>query len=200
MYTVIGSPKSRAFRVMWMLEELGQDYAHIPAGPRSDEVTAHNPSGKIPVLLDGEAAITDSVAIITYLADKHGALSEAAGTVARARQDGWTNLVLDEVDALLWTAARHGFILPEEQRVAAIKPSLKWEFARNLDRIAERLGDQPYLMGDQMSVPDILLSHCLGWAQVAKFDPPNARLQRYHNDTRTRPAFTRALERSAQSS
>ncbi len=28
MYTVIGGVRSRAFRVLWMLEELGQDYKH----------------------------------------------------------------------------------------------------------------------------------------------------------------------------
>ena len=29
MYTLVGATKSRAFRVMWMLEELGQDYTQI---------------------------------------------------------------------------------------------------------------------------------------------------------------------------
>ena len=37
MYKVIGSVKTRAFRVMWMLEELGQTYDIIPAAPASDE-------------------------------------------------------------------------------------------------------------------------------------------------------------------
>lgn len=35
MYKVIGSPKTRAFRVFWMLEELGVDYEIDPAMPRS---------------------------------------------------------------------------------------------------------------------------------------------------------------------
>ena len=85
MYTVIGTTKSRALRVLWMLEELEQPYDHIPAGPRSDEARRHSPSGKVPALLvDGEA-ITDSVAIMTFLADRHAALTFPAGTVERAR-------------------------------------------------------------------------------------------------------------------
>lgn len=197
MYRLIGSPHSRAFRVMWMLEELEQDYEHLPAGPQSDAVKAHNPSGKIPVLLDGDAALSDSVAIMTYLADKHAALSFKPGTLDRARQDSWTQLILDEVDAVLWMAARHSFVLPPEHRLADIKPSLKWELARNFDRIAERLSDAPFLMGTQITVPDILLAHCLGWAGVAKFDPPNARMQDYHATLRSRPAFERALQRAS---
>ncbi|MEO0863627.1 MAG: glutathione S-transferase N-terminal domain-containing protein, partial [Pseudomonadota bacterium] len=85
MYHVIGTAKSRAFRVMWMLGELGQDYEVTPAMPRSEEIMAHNPLGKVPALKDGDDVLTDSVAIITYLADKHGALTAPAGTIARAR-------------------------------------------------------------------------------------------------------------------
>ena len=65
MYTVIGGVASRTFRVLWMLEELGADYEHRPASPHAEEVTAHSASGKIPVLLDGDAALTDSTAILT---------------------------------------------------------------------------------------------------------------------------------------
>ena len=38
MYKLIGSPKTRAIRVVWMLEELGLDYEIDPAGPHSDAV------------------------------------------------------------------------------------------------------------------------------------------------------------------
>ena len=79
MYTVIGGTKSRAFRVMWMLEELSQPYALNPAAPRSEEARKYNPSGKIPAIVDGDEVLTDSLAIMTYLADKHGA-SERSGT------------------------------------------------------------------------------------------------------------------------
>uniref|UniRef100_UPI003563C790 glutathione S-transferase N-terminal domain-containing protein n=1 Tax=Shimia sp. TaxID=1954381 RepID=UPI003563C790 len=83
MYDVIGSRSSRALRVMWALEELEQPYQVIKAAPRSAEVLALNPSGKVPVLKDGPHVITDSTAILTYLADKHGALTFPAGTVER---------------------------------------------------------------------------------------------------------------------
>jgi len=121
MYTVIGGLASRAFRVLWLLEELGVAYDHMKVGPRSDEVTAHSASGKIPVLLDGDVAVTDSVAIMTYLADKHGALTAPAGTLERARQDAMTQRIVDEFDGPLWLAARHSFAHAPVARQAVIR-------------------------------------------------------------------------------
>jgi len=191
MYKLVGNRATRAFRPLWMLEELGVRYEHVPAAPRSEEVRALSPSGKVPVLVDGEDVISDSTAILTYLADRHGAFTRPAGTVARARQDAWTFRVLDEVDALLWTAARHSFILPEDQRVPAVKESLKIEFAQNLERIAVDLSSD-CLAGDDLTVPDFLLAHCLGWARNAGFPDAPEVLVEYLRRLRTRPAFERA--------
>lgn len=188
MYKVIGSTKSRAFRVLWMLEELGQPYEHISAAPRSPEALQYNASGKIPALVDGDAVLTNSVAIMTYLGDKHGALTAPAGTVERARQDAMTLWLIDEFDAILWSAAKHSFVLPEAQRNATIKDSLKFEFERAAQQLSDRLeGD--FLMGDHLTIPDILACHCLNWAMSAKFPPTDDKLSAYAKALRDRPAF-----------
>ena len=150
MIEVIGNMRSRAFRVLWMLEELGEPYVHRSASPHSAEVLKWNPAGKIPVLVEDGVAITDSTAILEYLADKRGRFSSPSGTLERAKQDSWTNFLLDEFDACLWAAARHSFILPQEKRVPDLKATLKWEFARSLKSLASRMGEGPFLMGDQM--------------------------------------------------
>ncbi|MGY3438871.1 MULTISPECIES: glutathione S-transferase family protein [unclassified Marinovum] len=191
MYTVIGGVASRAFRVLWMLEELGASYEHVPARPHSGEVTAHDPRGKIPVLIDEGQALSDSTAILTYLADKHQALTYPAGTLDRARQDGVTCAVLDELDAVLWTAARHSFVLPEGERVPAVKDSLKLEYARNIKALSARI-EGPFVMGEMMTIPDIVLTHCCNWAISAKFPEPEPGLARYLSNMRARPAFGRA--------
>ena len=72
MYALIGTLKTRAFRVAWMLNELGQAFDLDPAPPRDPKLAAINPSLKVPVLKDGDDYIIDSVAICQYLADKHG--------------------------------------------------------------------------------------------------------------------------------
>lgn len=192
MYTVIGTASSRALRVLWMLEELGEPYAHVKAAPRSEGVVAINPAGKVPVLIVDGTPVTDSTAIIQYLADRHGCLTHPAGTLERARQDSLTQFLLDEFDAALWMAARHSFILPEELRMAGIKNTLRWEFERSQRSLVARMGEGDYVMGDQMTVPDILLTHCLVWALTAKFPIIEHRLSAYLERMRARPAFQRA--------
>ena len=193
MYTVIGKANSRATRVLWMLEELGQPYEHIPAAPRSEGVVSFNPAGKVPVLIEDGTPITDSTAIIQYLADKHGALTFKAGTLDRARQDSLTQFLLDEFDAALWMAARHSFVLPQELRQSAIKSSLIWEFTNSQKTLVHRMGDGSFLMGQSMTVPDIILTHCGIWAKVAKFPIQEPRLASYLERMTARPALKRVL-------
>lgn len=194
MYTVIGPVKSRAMRVMWMLEELGQPYDHIDAAPRSDAARKYNPSGKVPALMDGAEVLTDSMAIVTYLADKHGMLTAPAGTIARARQDAMTFWLVDEFDAILWAAAKHSFVLPQEQRLPAVKETLKSEFSASADQLAAKL-DGPFLMGDHITIPDILACHCLNWAVGAGFPRVDERLFAYGKNLRQRPTFQAAAAR-----
>lgn len=191
MYKVIGTVTSRAFRVLWALEEIGAPYEMIEAGPNSPEALSFNPTGKIPALVDGDAVLTDSTAILTYLADKHGALTHPAGSVERAVQDGLMHTVLDEIDGSLWTAARFSRVLPEEYRTDAILPGLHWEFERNLNRLAERCVG-PCLQGEMFTIVDIIAVHCLGWGASVGFPQPDDKLKAYARAQRARPAFERA--------
>lgn len=196
MYRVIGTVKSRAFRVLWMLEELGQPYELIQTAPRSDEARQYNPLGKIPALVDGDAVLTDSVAIMTYLADKHAGLTAPAGTPARARQDAMTLWLIDELDAGLWINAKHTFILPEKLRVPALKATLHKEFSRNADTFAGMLEDAggEFIMGDQITLPDLLAVHCFGWAFGAEFPAIPDTVKAYTKRLRARPQFRAAQD------
>ena len=193
LYKILGVAKSRTFRVLWMLEEIGECYEHISSKPRSNEVKKLNKAGKVPVLLDGEEILTDSSAIISYLGNKHEKLSFPSGTIERARQDAMIFRLIDEVDMILWAAARHSFILPEEQRVNAIKPSLKWEFEKNIDRIMDEK-ESKFLMGEEFMLPDIILAHCGSWACSAKFPSENKRFNDYIKFCYERPAVKRLIK------
>ena len=198
MYKVIGSPRTRTMRVLWMLEELGQDYEIRPASPHSAEVLPGNPGGKIPVLHDGDAALRDSVAICTYLADKHGSLTHPAGTIERARQDALTQFCVDEVEGALWTAAKNTFVNPEEHRAEAVIPVAKYEFAKALKTLEKHLAGNEFVCGGGFTVPDLLLGHCAGWAKNAGFPIPDGPVAEYLARMRARPALARAMERGEQ--
>jgi len=70
---------------------------------------------------------------------------------------------------------------------------LKWEFARSQKRFVARLGDGPFLMGDTMTIADILAAHCGRWAANAKFDISEPKFADYVARLVARPAFRRAL-------
>jgi glutathione S-transferase len=67
---------TRSIRVRWTLQELGVDFeavtVNLIAGEhRSPEFLKINPAGKLPVLVDGDTILTESIAIVLYLAEKY---------------------------------------------------------------------------------------------------------------------------------
>ncbi|NOT71171.1 MAG: glutathione S-transferase family protein [Hyphomicrobium sp.] len=192
MYKLIGSPKTRAFRVMWMLHELGEAFELDPTPPRDPKLAAINPSLKVPVLQDGSDYVIDSVAICQYLADKHGRLTFKAGTIDRAHQDSFTQFAVDDVESCIWVAAKHTFALPEEYRVPDVKRACQFDFDRAMKSLSARLGDKQFVMGDTFTVPDLLLGHTIGWAASMKWTPPDGNVADYVARVRARPAFAAA--------
>ena len=193
MYTILGSTKNRTLRVIWTLEELGVPYDQVVGDPGSAEVKALNITGKVPALIVGGEALPDSVAIMTFLSDRHNALTFTAGSVERLRMDGHIHFVLEEFDSLLWVAAKNSFINPVEQRAAAVKSVLKWEFERSLQRLEDRLQGE-FLMGDTFTIADILAVHCLNWGFIAKFPDASDTLKSYAKRCCSRDAYKRTLE------
>lgn len=194
-FTLVGSGKTRAFRVLWMLEELGIKYDYQPVFPKNEAISDINPSGKIPALIADDTVIIDSIAIMTFLADYHNKLTFQAGTLERAQQDSFVQFINDEMDAVIWTSARNSFILPEEKRVPEIKATLQWEFSRSLRFLEERMVRSPFLMGEKFTIADVLLTHVFNWASVAKFEVPiDGPIPEYLERTRSRPAYLQAMK------
>ncbi len=197
MYQLIGTPRSRAMRVIWALEELEQPYA-VTALPLGPAARAHHPEGKVPILETEAGAITDSVAIMTFLADRHGGLGFRAGSLERARQDAHTMFLVDALDQVLWTHSQHAYVLPEALRAPdAVAPATAYELGRGFERLVARVGDGPYLMGETFSVPDIVAGHCGGWARVAGFEVPQE-ARAYLDRCYARPSNARARARAAE--
>ena len=193
MYKVIGNTNTRTLRVLWAMKEIGLKYEHVQVNAQSVDAKKFNISGKVPTLDANGVNIADSTAIVTYLADKYNQLTFPAGTIERAQQDSFTQFILDELDSILWTAARHSFVLPKEMRVSELKDTLRWEFARSLKVLESRMGSGPNVMGKEFTIPDIILTHIGGWARVAKFDIPDGKLRDYFRRQIKRPAYISAI-------
>ena len=198
MYQAVGSPNSRLTRVTWMLEELDEPYEVVKAKLRSDVMFRYNPSGKVPALVDGDLIITDSAAICLYLGDKHAERGLGANSPReRGLMNSWLFYAQSELEAPLWNKLKHRMILPEELR-AEVGPWTAMEFAREIDTLDKRLGDNPYAMGDRFTAVDVILGHCGQWARGAKFEIGSGKVNAYFDRVLARPALARAKAREAE--
>ena len=163
-------PPTRSIRARWTLQELGLEFESITVDLRKGEgqrpeFLKVNPAGKIPVLVDGDVVVSESVAIALYLAEKHpegGLIPE--GLVARSQLYRWLLFTATELEQPLWRIARHGFLYPPEKRSAA-DIALAGEDFRPMGAVVEaHLRDREFVVGERFSVGDILLACTLDWA------------------------------------
>lgn len=193
MYKAVGSRGSRVSRVLWMLEELGEAYEFVEVKLRSPQAYALNPSGKVPVLIDGEVVVTNSAAICVYLADKHSekGMGCGPGLAGRAEMDGWMHFAQSEFEAPLWNKLRHRFLLPKEVRVD-VGPAVAHDFAIEVQALDGRLGERQFALGDRFSAVDVMLGDMGGWARAGRFPIELARVNAYLDRVLGRPARGRS--------
>ena len=117
------------------------------------------------------------------------------GTPERTACYKWISFILTELDAPLWTIAKHRFVLPEERRVPAAIDTAGWEFSVAAKILETALGDNLYLVGNSLTVADILAGHTLLWAKSARLELGSA-LETYVNALEGRLAFVRAREKA----
>jgi glutathione S-transferase len=178
----VGTP--RTMRAHWMLHELDLAYESRPIGSRTGETqtpeyTRLNPGQKIPVLQDGDFVLSESAAIVNYLAQRYGAsrnLALPASTRERARYDEWCYFVMMELDAdTLYVIRRHEG-LPEIYGEApnAVKAARDC-FRQQAQAAAQRLASTgPFVLGERFSGADVLLTTCLANAVRRQIELPDA--------------------------
>ena len=85
-------------KVALALEEMGLQYELIPVDTRKGEqhtpaFLAVNPNAKVPAIVDGDATVFDSNAILLYLAEKTGKFLPGKGDKARGELLSWLMFV-----------------------------------------------------------------------------------------------------------
>ncbi|WP_058972374.1 glutathione S-transferase family protein [Type-D symbiont of Plautia stali] len=203
MMDVYAFATPNSIKVPVALEELGLDYVlhavNVRKGEqKSAEFIALNPNGKVPVLVDSEAAsepfvLTESAAILVYLAEKTGKLLPASGE-ARARV---FEQLFFHASGLGPAFGQSGFFQRQasEPQPLAIQ-RFTTEAARTLNVLDKVLADHHFVAGEEMTIADI--AH-FGWlwrrefAGVSFEHAPN--VARWFDEMAARPAVQRAIER-----
>ncbi len=158
---IYGIARTRAFRALWIANELGLAYEHLPveigqAGARKPEYLAINPNGRLPVIDDDGFILWESLAITLYLAKKHSSGRLYPATLeGEAKAWQWSLWSVQEVDRGVNIWSLHAVRLPPQerdpQRLAEALAVLSAPF-KVLDGA---LADRSYLLGEDFTVADL---------------------------------------------
>lgn len=188
-----GFPPTRTIRVVWVLRELDLEFEFVnvdlrKGDHRRPEFLDLNPAGKVPVLVDGDLVLTESVAIARYLAESHpdkGLLP--AGARSRAEIDRWLLFTATELEQPLWRIARHTALYPESERLPAEVPLASRDF-RDMAKVMDRhMEGRRFLVGDRVTVADFVAAYTLDWANEVHLLDDLPALRSYMQQMYARP-------------
>jgi len=186
-------------KIALFLEEAGLEYEPIPVDTRrgdqhKPEYLAINPNAKVPAIVDGDATVFDSSAILLYLGEKTGKFMPAKTDKARGELLSWMMFVASGVGPYSGQSVHFRVYAPEKNEYAINRYA--YEAQRHFGIINDRLGKGKYMLGDAYTIVDMnvwgwarLIPNVLGEKGWEKF--PN--LKRLTDEISARPAAARAV-------
>jgi GST-like protein len=186
-------------KVALFLEESGLPYEPIPVDTRKGEqhapaYRAINPNGKVPAIIDDDATVFDSNAILLYLAEKTGKFLPENTQAARGRLYSWLMFVGTGVGPYSGQAVHFKHHAPEQLPYAVNR--YVFEAKRHYGILDAQLAKHRYMLGDVYTVVDM---DVWGWARIVPFVLGDDALTKFPNVKRlvdeinARPAAVRAL-------
>lgn len=188
---------ARSFRPLWALEELGLPYKlHLlpfPPRVRAPEYLEVNPLGTIPALRDGETFMTESAAMVQYLATRYPAngLDVAMGDPSYGAWLNWLHHGEATLTFPQTLVLRYRQFEPGKAEVVA-DDYAKW-FLSRLRYASKVLEQSEYLCADRFTAADISVGYALLLAcQLKLNDRFSPAINAYWERISTRPAFLAA--------
>lgn len=191
-------PSPNPAKVALLLEETGLPYELVPVDTRKGEqheaaFTAINPNAKTPALVDGDAVVFDSNAILLYLAEKTGQFLPPDTPEARAQMLSWLMFIATGIGPYSGQAVHFKHFAPEPKAYAVNR--YDFEAWRHWKIIDQQLAQHRYMLGETYTLVDMAV---WGWARAVPFvlgaaaweQLPN--VKRLLDEINTRPAAQRA--------
>jgi GST-like protein len=191
---------TNAQRVSITLEETGLPYQvkklSFQAGDhKKPDYLKLNPSGRMPTIVDNDATggpfvLTQSVAIMLYLAEKAGGKLIGKDALSRARTYEWMMFQATDLTPGLGLA----FLLAErvEPKIPQARPILKARILDLYKYVDQHLAENKWLAGSEFSLADILT-----WPMAENFEHEKfaeyTHIARWRKDVGARPAVQRGM-------
>lgn len=172
---------ARSFRALWALEEMQLAYElrvlSFPPRVVEPDFLAINPLGTIPALFDGATVLTESAAIIQYLAVRHGP-APIAVEPDDAAYGAWLNWLHFGEATLTFPQTlilRYQRFEPEDRRKPEIVADYTRWFLSRLRHVERALATSEYLCAGRFTGADISVGYALLLADrlgLAQYFPP----------------------------
>jgi glutathione S-transferase len=154
------------------------------------------PSGRYPVLYDGDTMLSESGAVVQYVLEKfgNGRLQPAIGSPERAAYLYWFHY--SEASAAVPINQYVGLAVygSEAEKYADMIARAQQGADRVLDSVEAAITGRSFLVGDDLTGADIMMGFTLWSARMLKLlDARHPETLRYFNELKARPAFAKAL-------
>jgi len=197
--TLYGVSQSRAARCLWALEETGLPYNHVKTVMRKDtnapEFLAINPNGRIPVLVDGDLTLCESLAINSYIAKKAGGDIAPKGPAEDATSMQWALWAMTETEKPVLSALFHSLGIMGYEKDPEVVAKCMGELERPLKVLDAHLAKRDWLMGGRFTIADLNVASVLAWAKTGRLDlSPYPNVVRWLDACLGRPAYGRVRD------
>ncbi|MBP2560395.1 glutathione S-transferase [Neorhizobium galegae] len=207
MLKIYGVYRSRATRPLWLVEELGIPFEHIPiiqgyrlpepmapgapVNTLSPEFLAINPMGSIPSMDDDGFVLHESLAITLYLARKYGGELGPKDIAEEALMVQWSLFGATSIEspALKISATIAGGKQDSEEGRTEIDVAARL-LKRPFDVLEKHLSKNSHMVGGRFTVADINVAELVRYAQghAPVFDGRPA-LKAWLEAAQARPGF-----------
>lgn len=186
---------TRDLRVQWALEELGLPYEirgvdHLGGETKTDAFRELSPFLQLPLIEDRGIILSESGAILIYLAEKAGQLSDSPTHAEVVR---WCFAALTTVEPPIAMIVLDDFAAKTDPVSVEKRANMvKWS-ERVLDGVEKRLGEHAFIAGPELTVADILMVTVLRQARRAGLLAKYPRCEAYREACEARAAWQRTV-------
>jgi len=189
---------TRDLRIVWTLEELGLAYRlkllDFAAGElKSPEYVRVQPFGQIPAIDDDGFQLFESGAIVLYLAEKAGKLLPESRE-GRALAQQWAFAAVNSVEPALVQLFSIDQFHADQSWAKELRPSVETLVKARLATLDGALARRKYILGDEFSAPDLLLSTVVRIVQHTDLVQAAPNVAAYQARCEARPAWRKVID------
>ena len=193
---VVARGNTRDLRVLWALEEMQLPYEivgmdHPAQDLESAAYRAVNPFQQIPAIDDDGLVLTESAAILLYLAKKSGKLNPG-DTAGEAQVVRWCFVAMNSIEIPLMTILMIDWV-SQDKDDRHRQHMVQWA-DRHLGNLERWLEGREYVATDSFTVADILMAHVLKMVKEESLLQGHPRVLGYRDRCLARPAWKRTIE------